>query len=133
MHSKTATPFTIGRRSKVRTAADELWEEDRDEEGGATGEGRGFNGENPLGTQVDEEVSSQSGVFRPVYAEDGFIVARSKPTRQVRGGGKRKRDRERGGSEEDATTCICMNVHGMSCVHVRTTCTCICQYTLYVH
>ena len=84
MHGKMTTPFNIGRRSKVRTAADELWEEDRDEEGGATGEGRGFDRENPLGTQIDEEVSSQNGVFKPVYAKDGFIVARSKPTRQVR-------------------------------------------------
>ena len=86
----------------MRTAADELWEEDRDEEGGATGEGRGFDRENPLGTQVDEEVSSQNGVFKPVYAEDGFIVARSKPTRQVR-------------QKRECATCTYIHVH--VCVH----------------
>lgn len=73
----------------MRTAADELWEEGEEEGGRATGEGCGFDGENPLGTQVDEEVSSQGGVFKPVYAEDGFIVARREPARQVR------RERER--------------------------------------
>jgi hypothetical protein len=88
MRSKTATPFTVGRRSKVRTAADELWDEGEEEGGGATG---GFDGENPLGTQVDEEVSSQSRAFKPVYAEGGFIVARSEPARQVSG----ERERER--------------------------------------
>ena len=77
------TPFSVGRRSKVRTAADDLWEGDQGEVGGATEIGRGFDGENPLGTQVDEDVSSRMGVFKPVYAEDGFIVARDKPTRQV--------------------------------------------------
>ena len=96
MRSKTATPFTVGRRSKVRTAADELWEEGEEEGGGATGgEGRGFEGENPLGTQVDEEVSSQGGVFKPVYAEDGFIVARREPARQVSRERERERERER--------------------------------------
>ena len=88
-HSKIETPFTIGRRAKVTTAADALWEEEESE---AVREGRGFDGENPLGTQVDEEVSSQNGVFRPVLAEDGFIVARREPTRRVR---KRERERER--------------------------------------
>ena len=95
MRSKTTTPFTIGRQSKVRTAADDLWEEGEEEGGGATGEGRGFDRENPLGTQVDEEVSSQSGAFKPVFADDGFIVARSEPTRQVNGERGRERERER--------------------------------------
>ena len=115
MRSKTATPFTVGRRSKVRTAADELWEEGEEEGGGATGgEGRGFDGENPLGTQVDEEVSSQGGVFKPVYAEDGFIMARREPARQVRRGGERQRERERG--RERAVLCtIVLNVLTCTC------------------
>ena len=50
VRSKTTTPFTIDRQSKVRTAADELWEEGKEEGGGTTGEGRGFDRENPLGT-----------------------------------------------------------------------------------
>ena len=110
MRSKTATPFTVGRRSKVRTAADELWEEGEEEGGGATGgEGRGFDGENPLGTQVDEEVSSQGGVFKPVYAEDGFIMARREPARQVR----RERERER---ERTVLCMIVLNVHVLTCI-----------------
>ena len=72
IHSKTTTPFTIGRQSKVRTAADELWEEGEEEGGGTTEEGQGFDRENPLGTQVDEEVSSQSGAFKPVLLMMGL-------------------------------------------------------------
>ena len=79
--TKSLSTSTNGQHTKVVTAADALWEgEGEGEEHG--GRANGFDGENPFGTQVDDG-ASQIGVYRPVYAEDGFIEARSKPKLQV--------------------------------------------------
>ena len=98
--SKFAPPGTVtvlGRRTKVKTngnrpsfggggqdkgmtAADALWDEGDSE--GLEGDRR-FDGEHPLGTQFEDGGSSQIGVYKPVYAEDGFIEPRSQPKLQA--------------------------------------------------
>ena len=70
-------------------------------------------------------------MFKPVYAEDGFIVARSEPTRQVR---KRERERER----ERERVQECGNIHvcaectlgGTSCVSTKFVCKLVVMSTL---
>ena len=82
--NESGAPVVLGRRTKstnstiVKTAADALWEE-RDGGGGVDG----FDGENPLGTQANDDGSSQIGVYKPVCTGDGFIEARKAPTLQV--------------------------------------------------
>ena len=82
--SEGGAPVVLGRRTKstnstiVMTAADALWEE-RDGGGGVDG----FDGENPLGTQANDDGNSQIGVYKPVCTGDGFIEARKAPTLQV--------------------------------------------------
>ena len=74
--------LTTGGRDKIVTAADALWAEEREEERERGGGASGFDGENPFGTQLNDD-SSQIGVYKPVLAEDGFIRARSQPKLQV--------------------------------------------------
>ena len=74
--------LTTGGRDKIVTAADALWAEEVEEERERGGGASGFDGENPFGTQLNDD-SSQIGVYKPVLAEDGFIKARSQPKLQV--------------------------------------------------
>ena len=67
---------TGGKRTKVRTADDEIWVE----EPSGLAANEKMDEENPLGSQSDVVPSR---VYRPVFTEDGFIEARTKPKLQV--------------------------------------------------